>query len=106
MSTEEFKSVVSCCIINGNILTSYFYSVDGFLDKLIILRNLHNTYQNEMDRPLRNSENIKQFTKDIKVLCKKNMIEVDFNKYKETVQYSISGKDINDLIYLNKKQKV
>lgn len=107
MSAEEYKAIVACTILNSHTLTSYYHSVPGFLDALLILRNLQKTYQNEIDRQIQNEDNIKYFLQDIKRICKKNMIELRVTKNNTIIKYTISGKDISDLIFydINKIKK-
>lgn len=125
MSTAQYIELVKCCLANADILRPHFYSVEGFVEKLSDISNLHKRLSKELEEYLldpnynlhfqngmgKGEDWIRSMYKEIKALCKEIMIECEFTK-KETkefksrifVYYKVGGKDISALIYHNKKK--
>lgn len=127
LSNDEYKNIILSCLTVSGELSNKINSVEGWLEKLIDIRSLHKKISKELEEIImypnydtyekHGMVNGKDYIRSLCLeqieQCKELGISVVFTK-KGTIEfkkkvfayYKLNGKDINGLIYYNKKLKI
>lgn len=126
IKNDEFLNVVNTCLISAPELINKINTQEGFLDRILDIRSMHTKLSKELNEILEypnydlyekhgmvnGKDHIHDLYVEIRNICRETGVQVVFTKektfeFKKRIfaYYSINGKDINGLIYYNKKIK-